>query len=441
MRTWSWGLLLGNLALLALAPAPVKAGLKIQHWQTESGIRVYFARAPELPIVDMRLVFDAGSARDGELPGLANMTTTLLNEGSGDLDSDQIAIHFEELGAQYSSDVERDQASVSLRSLSDPKLLAPALDTFIQVVTAPSFPQDAFARVKNQTLVTLREEAQNPEEIAGKAFFRAVYGEHPFGSPITGTEPTVRVIQPEDVRAFHEQHFVAGNATLALVGDLTREQAEQIAARVDKRMPQDEAPAPLPTVEPLAEAKAVKIPFPSEQAHVFIGQPGIPRGHPDYFPLYVGNHVLGGSGFTSRLVKEVRVERGLSYSVYSYFQPELVAGPFIIGLQTRVDQAALAAQVARDTTKTFVQEGPTKQELALATSNITGGFPLRIDSNADILEYLAMLGYYRMPLNYLDTFNENVEAVDQAEILRAFQARLEVGKMVQVVVGGDGRGS
>jgi zinc protease len=206
-------------------------------------------------------------------------------------------------------------------------------------------------------------------------------------------------------------------------------------------MPQGEAPAPLPTVEPLAEAKAIKIPFPSEQAHVFIGQPGIPRGHPDYFPLYVGNHVLGGSGFTSRLVKEVRVERGLSYSVYSYFQPELVAGPFIIGLQTRVDQAALAAQVARDTTKTFVQEGPTKQELALATSNITGGFPLRIDSNADILEYLAMLGYYRMPLNYLDTFNENVEAVDQAEILRAFQARLEVGKMVQVVVGGDGRGS
>ncbi len=437
MRAWIWGLLLGKVALLALAPVPVDAALKIQQWQTERGIRVYFARAPELPIVDMRLAFNAGSARDGSQPGLANMTTTLLNEGSGALDADQVAIRFEELGAQYSSDVQRDQASVSLRSLSDSKLLASTLDTFIKVVTAPSFPQDAFARVKNQILVALREEAQNPEEVAAKAFLRAVYGKHPFGSPITGTDLSVRAIQPKDVRAFHKRYFVAGNATLAIVGELTREQAEKIAAHIDKRMPEGEAPMPLPSVEPLTEAKVVKIPFPSEQAHVYIGQPGIPRGHPDFFPLYVGNHVLGGSGFTSRLFREVRVERGLSYSVYSYFQPELVAGPFIIGLQTRVDQAALAARVTRNTTKTFVQEGPTKQELALAISNIIGGFPLRIDSNADLLEYLAMIGYYGLPLNYLDTFNENVEAVDQGEIRRAFQAQLEVAKMVQVVVGSD----
>ncbi len=441
MRAWNWGLLLGNLALLGFVPAPVDAALKIQQWQAERGIRIYFVHAPELPIVDVRLVFDAGSARDGPQPGLANVTTILLNEGSGNLDAEQIAIRFEELGAQYSSDVQRDQASVSLRSLSDSRLLAPALDTFIKVVTAPSFPQDAFARVKNQTLVALREEAQNPEEIAGKAFFRAAYGKHPFGSPVSGTDLSVRAIQPKDVRAFHKRYFVGSNATLAIVGDLTRAKAEKIATHIGRRMPQGEAPPPLPPVERLTETKAVKIPFPSEQAHVYIGQPGIPRGHPDYFPLYVGNHVLGGSGFTSRLVKEVRVERGLSYSVYSYFQPELVAGPFIIGLQTRVDQAALAAQVARNTINTFVQEGPTEQELALATSNITGGFPLRIDSNADLLEYLAMIGYYRMPLTYLDTFNENVEAVDQAEIRRAFQAQLDVAKMVQVVVGGDETGS
>jgi zinc protease len=436
MRLWLFGTLLAPL--FALAPAD--AAVNIEHWKTDHGIRVYFVSAPELPIVDMRLIFDAGSARDGEYPGLANITTSLLNEGSGRWDADEIAIRFEDVGAQYGSSVERDQASASLRSLSDPQRFEPALETFIAAVTAPSFPERAFERVKNQTLIALREEAQSPEDVAAKAFYRAIYGGHPFAHPVTGTEESVRAIELEDVREFHDRYFVTGNATLAMVGDLTRAQAEKVAARIDEAMAVGRSAAPLPAVMPIPEPQTVKIPFPSEQAHVYIGQTGIPRGHPDYFPLYVGNHILGGSGFTSRLVKEVRVERGLSYSVYSYFLPERVAGPFLIGLQTRVDQATQAAQVARETTQAFVQEGPTEEELKLATSNITGGFPLRIDSNSDILEYLAMIGYYQMPLDYLDTFNEKVEAVNQAAIRRAFQQQLEVPKMVQVIVGGEQKG-
>jgi zinc protease len=365
------------------------------------------------------------------------MTAAALDEGSGDLDANEIAIRFESVGAEYGSEVELDMAYMSLRSLSDPDLFEPAFDTYLSAVTAPSFPPRVFERIRKQTLVALREEAQSPESIASKAFYRAVYGDHPFAEPVIGTEQSVREIQPEDLRAFHRRYFVTGNTVLALVGDLTRAQAEKIAARIDEAMPHGTAPPPLPAVQRLAETKTVNIPFPSEQAHVLIGQTGIPRGHPDYFPLYVGNHVLGGSGFTSRLVKEVRVQRGLSYSVYSYFLPNLVAGPFIIGLQTRADQAAQATQVATETVQNFVRNGPTRQELALATSNITGGFPLRIDSNGDILEYLAMIGYYQLPLDYLDTFNSNVEAVDQAEIRKAFKERLEVEHMVRVVVGRD----
>jgi zinc protease len=440
MRSWITGLFLSALALATQAAQPASATLKIEHWKTEGGIRIYFARAPQLPIVDMRLVFDAGSARDGKLPGLARATAALLDEGSGSWDADDIAIRFEDVGAQYDSNVERDQASMSLRSLSDSSSLEPALETFIKVVTAPSFPQSAFTRIKKQMLVGLREEAQSPETIADKAFYRAVYRDHPFASPMSGTEDSVRAIEPQDVRAFHERFFVTGNAVLALVGDLTRAQAEAIAARIDKAMPQGKAPPPLPAVEPLEQARTINIPFPSEQAHVFIGQTGIPRGDPNYFPLYVGNHVLGGSGFTSRLVKEVRVQRGLSYSVYSYFLPELVAGPFVIGLQTRIDQAAEAAQVARDTVGSFVQDGPTQQELALAISNITGGFPLRIDSNQDILEYTATIGYYRLPLDYLDTFNDKVKAVGRAKIRAAFRDQLAVQRMVQVIVGGEQKG-
>ncbi|MDQ4148188.1 MAG: insulinase family protein [Pseudomonadota bacterium] len=424
------------MALLALAPWAAKAGVDIEHWATDNGIRVYFARAPQLPIVDMRLVFDAGAARDGEKPGVANVTASLLNEGSSNWNADEIAIHFENVGAQYSSNVELDQASVSLRALSDPKMFEPALDTFIKVVTAPSFPQRAFERVKNQVLVALQEQAQDPDAVASKAFYRAVYGEHPFANPVYGTKPSVRSIKREDVQAFFKRYYVAGNAVLALVGDLTRAQAGEIARRIDQNMAPGKSPAPVPKVQPLEKTKIVKIPFPSEQAHVYMGEVGIPRGDPDYFPLYVGNHVLGGSGFISRLVKEVRVQRGLSYNVYSYFFPYVVAGPFMVGLQTRADQDTEAARVAMDTVKQFVKEGPTEQELVLAKSNITGGFPLRIASNADILEYLALIGYYRLPLNYLDTFNENVKAVNQTEIRKAFKLHLGAQRMVKVIVGG-----
>lgn len=427
-------------ALLALAPWPAQAGVDIQHWTTDNGVRVYFTPAPELPVIDMRVVLDAGSARDGEQPGVASMTATLLNEGSGELDSDAIAVRLEEVGAEYAGAAGLDQASVSLRSLSDNDLFEPAFDTFTRVLTAPSFPKDAFERIRNQTLVALREEAQSPAAIASKAFYRAIYGEHPFGSPMIGTAQSVQALGRNDVRAFHDRYYVAGNTVLALTGDLTRTQAELLAERIDNRMPKGKPPAPLPKVQPLAEAQTVEIPFPSEQAHVYIGQPGIARGDPDYFPLYVGNHILGGSGFTSRLMKEVRVERGLSYSVYSYFMPELVAGPFMIGLQTRIDQATQAAQVARDTVRNFVREGPSEQELKLATSNITAGFPLRIASNADILEYLALIGYYKLPLDYLGTFKQNIEAVDQARIRAAFGKQLNIERMVKIIVGGDAKG-
>ncbi len=424
------------MALLALAPWTAKAGVNIEHWTTDNGIRVYFARAPQLPIVDMRLVFDAGAARDGGKPGMAKMTASLLNEGSGKWNADEIAIRFENVGAQFRGDVDLDQASASLRALSDPKMFEPALNTFTKVVTAPSFPQRAFERVKNQVLVALQAQAQDPDAVASKAFYRAVYSDHPFANPVYGTAESVRSIKREDVRTFFKRYYVTGNAVLALVGDLTRTQAEEVAKRIDQNMAAGKPPAPLPNVQPLEKTKTVKIPFPSEQAHVYMGEAGIPRGDPDYFPLYVGNHVLGGSGFISRLVKAVRVQRGLSYSVYSYFLPYVVAGPFMVGLQTRADQATEAARVAMNTVEQFVKEGPTKQELLLAKSNITGGFPLRIASNADILQYLALIGYYRLPLNYLDTFNENVEAVNQAEIRKAFKQHLAAQRMVKVIVGG-----
>ena len=222
---------------------------------------------------------------------------------------------------------------------------------------------------------------------------------------------------------------------------MDRKQAEKIAQYISSRLRVGEAAPALPEVKPLSGQQITHIPFPSEQAHVFIGQPGIKRGDADYFSLYIGNHVLGGSGFSSRLVKEVRVNRGLSYSVYSYFLPQIVEGPFQVGLQTRADQAEEAAALAKQTISDFINNGPEQKELEASIKNITGGFPLRIDSNSDIVSYVAIIGYYDLPLDYLDTFNSNIEAVDRMAVQEAFKRRVKVENMVTVVVGGnDGAG-
>lgn len=391
-------------------------------------------------MVDLQLVFDAGSARDRELFGLARLTTGLLDEGSGDWDADTIARRFEDVGAQYEASVERDFAWLSLRSLSAPEFLEPALQTYINVVSNPSFPQRAYERLKRLMLVSLQNQAQRPGAVGRKAFYREVYGKHPFGGPQSGTEHSINAITRGDVERFYRDYFVAQNALLAIVGDIERVKAQRIAQRISHHLAAGKKAPPLPAVMPLTKSKSVLIPFPSAQAHVFIGQPGMRRGDPDYFALYVGNHILGGSGFNSRLVKEVRVKRGLSYSVYSYFSPQSVAGPFSLGLQTRVDQADQAAELAKQTIRNFIENGPSEEELRASIKNITGGFPLRIDSNADIVGYLALIGFYNLPLNYLDTFNDEVASVTREGIHDAFKRRLDVDRMTTVIVGSNNQG-
>ena len=196
--------------------------------------------------------------------------------------------------------------------------------------------------------------------------------------------------------------------------------------------------APLPAVRRLEQDREIRIEHPSSQVHILLGQPGIRRGDPDYFPLYVGNHILGGGGFVSRLYEEVREKRGLSYGAYSYFSPRRGLGPFTASLQTRADQQAQALQVMRETIRAFIERGPTPEELEAAQKNISGGFPLRLDSNSKILGYIAMIGFYDLPLNYLDTFIDKVNAVTIEEIRDAFKRRLHPERFVTVLVGPTG---
>jgi len=418
---------------------PATASPEIQTWETPNGARVLFVEAPDLPMIDVRLVFDAGSARDAERSGLAAMTSAMLTQGAGDWDADAVAERMEDVGASRSSASLRDMAVVTLRSLTREPALETALTTLIQVLSNPRFAAPDLERVRQNTLTALRQAEQDPGTVGQKAFFKAIYGTHPYASDPTGTPQAVAALTQDDLRSFHGRYYGARNAVVALVGALTREQAEAIATRVTANLPGGaaggERAAPPPPVDGLAAASSAVIEFPSSQTHVLMGQPGMRRGDPDYFPLYVGNHILGGSGLVSLLMEEVREKRGLSYSVYSYFSPMRVEGPFLMGLQTKNTQSDLAREVLRETLRGFIQEGPSAKELEAAKQNITGGFPLRIAGNAKVVEDLAMIGFYGLPLDYLDRFTGQVEAVTAEQIRDAFARRIHPERLAVINVG------
>ena len=413
------------------------AAPKIESWTTDNGLRVYYVAAPELPMVDLSLVFDAGSARDGSKQGLSMLTNSMLNKGAAGLSEDQIAEQFESIGANFATGTSMDNASVGLRTITMDKELNKAVELWLTVVAKPDFPQKDFERVQKLTLVGLEAEKQSPETLAGKAFAKAVYAEHPYGQSENGTEATISALTVADLKAFYQQYYVAKNGLLVMVGALDKVQAEKLAQQVAAVLPTGEKAAALPEVKPLIEAKTVKIPYPSTQAHILVGQVGDKRGYPDYFTLYMGNQILGGSGFTSRLMKEVRTDRGLSYSVYSYFSPQAQMGTFQIGLQTKKEQAGQALGVVRDVLNKFEKDGVTTTELEASKKDVTGGFPLRTANNSQIAEYVGVIGFYQLPLDYLDTFTSKINAVTPAQIADAFQRRIQPDKMVTVIVGGE----
>ncbi len=423
-------------ALYTLVSSTAWAVPVIQHWQTANGVRVLFVETHELPMVDIQVVFDAGSARDGGMPGVANLTSDLLNEGAGDLSADQIADRFEGAGAQFSANTDRDTTTVSLRSLSDAKLLKTAVDTLTQVLQSPSFPKNAFERERKRMLVDLQQEQESPGDIANNKFYAVLYGKHPYAGDPLGTPDSLKALNRDDVASFHHHYYVADNAFVIIVGDLDKSAAQKLADAMMAKLPKGQHAAPLPQAPSLDKSETVMVPHPSTQTHVLSGQVGITRKDPEFFALYVGNHVLGGNGLVSRLAEEIREKRGLSYSTYSYFLPLAAKGPFIIGLQTRNTEVKQAIDVMNKTLTKYVAEGPTAEELKEAKQNITGGFPLRIDSNRKIADYLAFIGFYDLPLDYLNTFNDHVEQVTAADIRSAFKQHVHPDKRLTVVVGG-----
>ena len=433
----------GITACTALFISNTWANLPIQSTTLPSGAQVYVVSSMGIPMVDVQIEFDAGDRRDPQgMAGLASMTSGQLSkgvlawQGRPALDENQLGEAWADLGASFGAGGSDDRMGFSLRSLTYPDLLPKALAMAAQQIAAPAFATAKWQRDIERVSANLKESNTKPATIAARRFNAAVYGTHPYGYDLT--EQSLRRINVQAMRTFYTEHIRACRAKVSIVGAVTQADAEKMATQLLAGLPQggcDGLPA-VPEVQPLTAAQNIKVPFESAQAHVSIGQPGYKRTDPDFFALLVGNHILGGGGFTSRLTREVREKRGLSYSVYSYFSPGLHAGAFAIGLQTRPDQAAQAVQVSRDVLASFVAQGPTPEEVQAAKDNLVGGFALRINSNKKLLDNVANIAWVNLPLDYLTTWAQRVEKITAQDIQAAMQRKLQPDKMVTVVVGG-----
>lgn len=418
-----------------LSAQSVVAGVKIENWTAPTGARVFFVETRALPIVDVHIDFAAGAAQDpAGKAGLAQLTRGLMDLGAGGMDESQVAMKLADLGARLGGGADTDRASVSLRTLADLDKRTAAFEIMRAVIAEPRFPEPVFERERTRTLAALRESLTRPETIASRAFWSGLYGSHPYGQQPEAQ--SLMSIKLDDLRDFHAANYVARSAVVTIVGALSRAEAEALAQQLTAALPAG-SDAPALTAPALPQANEIRLPHPAAQAHIQVGLPALKRGDPDFYALMVGNYSLGGGGFVSRLMKEVRDKRGFAYSVYSYFAPMKEAGPFQIGLQTKRAQANDALKVTRDVLQQFLTEGPSESELKAAKANIVGSFPLRLDSNRKILDNVAAIGFYGLPLDYLDTYARKIEQVTVADVRAAFSRHVLPAHLVTVVVAGD----
>ena len=429
---WFWGLFaLWGLVLSQVQAAP----LQIQTWYTPKGSKVLFVHAPDIPMVDVQISFDAGSARDGEHWGLANLSAGLLSAGTQQHSEDEISEIFNRYGAIFAQEVDRDRALFSLRTLTRKANYQATTQLFAEVLGLPTFPKRVFEREQANFIEALKQKKVKPSIIASEAFWQALYGEHPYAHPVSGTQASLKLLKPEQLQAFHQKYYTAKNATLAIVGAINLEQAKQLAQTLTQHLPKGHRLKPIPKVTMSAQAKSQVIDFKSSQTHYYLGQIAVQRGNPDYYALFLGNPLLGGSGFASLLMQSVREDRGLVYSVYSYLAPMKRPGPFVVSLSTQNAKAKEADQVVQETLHRFMQGDFSEQKLQAIKDNLIGGFPLRLDSNKKIVQYLSMMAFYDLPIDYLQTFVQNIAALTKADVLAAWQKHIHPNKMVKVMVG------
>ena len=424
-----------------------QAILPIEKLENYKGAKAYLVQTKALPMVDIEVSIDAGDRYDpvGK-SGLADMTAALMNYGVQDdkrmLSEAQIADEIADLGASIGLSVGGERAILRIRSLSRKDLRDRAVQLASAMLAGPIYDPNIVGREKQRTITSLLEAETKPEYVLDRRFKKMVYGTYPLAD--SPSVKSVGAITPTDLVQFHKQFYRSDRMIVSIVGDIDQTEANEIIRALLKRIPQSgPVIAPLPEfqrspVEPLAQ-REVQIPFDSQQAHIAMGMTAVARNNPDYFPLMVGNYVLGGGGFVSRLMNEVREKRGLAYSVSSYFAPGKDTGIFQAGLQTKNDQSSVALQVMSDTIAKFIADGPTTSELVAAKANLVNGYPLRIDNNRKLLDNVSSIAWNDLPLDTMEVWTKQVEAVTLDQVKSAFEKYLAMDRMKIVVLGAQNK--
>lgn len=429
---------LALIALCQLFPISSQANtFTTKRWLTTQGAQVVFYQAMEVPMLDITIAFAAGSAQDGAEEGISSLTSRLLNQGNAGLNANLIAEKLSDTGAQYRWENNRDMATFSLKTLTTEPNLKAATDVFSLILSQPDFPKAAFEREKNQQLMAIAQTKESPADVANDIFFQQLYANHPYAHPVNGDNDHVKAITLQQVQSFYQRFFVANNATIVLVGAINEQTAHQLAEKLTKQLsPGNQAPE-IPTAHPLQQAMTQKIPFPSSQSMLRLGQLGIDHHNPHYFPLIVGNYILGGGGLVSQLALELRGKRGLTYGVYSQFSPMSARGPFLINLSTKNSQSHEALHLSRETLANFIKQGPTSEELLGAKNYLVGSFPLSLASNSNIADMLLKIAFYHLPNDFLDTYTNHIQAVTTPQIQQAFKETIDPTKLLEVTVGSN----
>jgi len=421
------------LAAAVLMALPARAAVEIEEVTSPGGIRAWLVEEPSIPFVALELRFRGGASLDAEgKRGAINLMTALLEEGADDMDAQAFAAARDAMAASFSFDVGDDSLSVSARFLTETR--DEAVELLRAALVAPRFDADAIERVRAQVISNIRSSAKDPNRIAGRSFDSLAFGTHPYGTSRNGTEDSVAALTRDDLIAAHGRVLARDRVYVSAVGDIDAETLGAVIDRLLADLPQVGAPMP-PEVAVALEPGVTVVDYESPQSVVVFGHAGIDRHDPDFFPAYVLNHILGGGGFGSRLMAELREKRGLTYGVASYLVPMDLAATYQGSFASANDKVAEAVALVRDEWAKLAAEGVTAEELEAAKTYLTGAYPLRFDGNAPIARILVGMQMDDLPTSYVETRNAKVEAVTLEDVARVAARILRPEALHFVAVG------
>ncbi len=426
------------LTILLGSASPAWAIAPIQSWQMDNGLRVLLMEAHNVPMAVMRLTVPAGSSMDpAGKGGTASMLAAMLGDHTQRHDHVAWANYLDAQAIRLGAGVDRDGLSISLTSLKE--TLPDGVHALAEALLEPGWNKTRFDKIRSDTVSAIKKSLERPQVRASIATGHLLYGAHPYGHRSGGDPKSLMTVTMKTMQQLYRQQVRPDAALLAVSGDVTMDELHQLLAPLAswhgkaKHHLQDLAPVTNP--HPITK----KIVMPTRQASVQLVRIGLDRHAPDLFPTLLMNHILGGGGFSSRLMHEVREKRGLVYGVYSYFQPLTVAGPFVIALQTRADQADQALTVVQQVMAQMAAGKIDSKAIAAAKAHLIGGFAHRIDSNAKRVGLMSMIGYYHLPLDYLQTWTARIEAITPAQVQASAARYLDMGNWSQIIVGPKGR--